>query len=113
MIAAIVAFGLGALGFAGVAVALGIRNGRLDGDNRVLIADRKRLRTTAAQAALQLVTALGRGEELEAEHEAQIRGIYERIKESGGAAALGDLAVSELERLLSPPEGDADDDSDG
>ncbi len=113
MIAGLILFGVGALGFAGVAVALGIRTGRLDGDNRVLTADRTRLRKAAAEAALELATALGRGEELEAEHEAQIRGIYEQIKESGGAAALGDLAVSELERLLSPPKSDADDDPHG
>lgn len=113
MIAGVIAFGVGALAFAGIAVALAIRNGRLDGDNRVLTDDRKRLRETAAGAALELATALSRGEELEAEHEAQIRRIYDQIRESGGAAALDDLAVGELERLLSPPEGNADDDPDG
>ncbi|HEU02561.1 MAG TPA: hypothetical protein ENH89_20030 [Aurantimonas coralicida] len=113
MIAGLIGFGVGALAFAGIAVALAIRNGQLDGDNRVLTGDRTRLRKVAAGAALELAAALSRGEQLEDEHEAQVRGIYDRIRESGGAAALGDLAVGELERLLSPPESRADDDQDG
>ena len=113
MIVAVVSLALAGFVFAAVATALAIGNGKLDGDNRVLTADRTRLRETAATAALELATALSRGEELEAEHEAKIARIYEQIKESGGAAALGDLAVSELERLLSPPKSDADDNPHG
>ena len=110
MIAGVVGFGIAALAFAAVAVALAIRNGRLEGDNRVLKTDRDRLRKVLEETSEDLAAAHARGEDLEIAHARERRRTYEQIREKYGDAAVGDLAVGDLERLLSPPEGDADDD---
>lgn len=104
---------LAALGFGAAAVGLAIRAGKLDGDNRVLIADRNRLRVTVAEASVEITRSRREAEQLESDHAADRKRIYDQIREKYGDAAVGDLAVRDLERLLSPPEGDADDDSHG
>ena len=113
MIAAVIGFGIGALAFAAVAVALAIRNGGLDGDNRLLIGDRNRLLETLKETSDALADAKLRAERLEFAHGRERRRIYAQIKEKYGDAAVGDLAVGDIERLLSPPETGADDDPNG
>lgn len=112
MIAAALGFAAAALVFAGFALALGIRNGRLDGDNRVLLADRERLREALKELTDELAAANVRNAQAERENERERRRIYDQIREKYGDAAVGDLAVDELERLLSPPQSDADNDPD-
>ncbi len=112
MIAAVVALAILGLGFAGIALVLAIRNGQLGGDNRVLIVDRVRLRTLLEETSEDLAAAHARGEDMEIAHADERRRTYEQIREKYGDAAVGDLAVGDLERLLSAPEGEPDNNPD-
>lgn len=113
MIGAALGFAAAALVFAGIALALGIRNGRLDGDNRVLLPDRDRLREVVDELTDNLAAANRQGAEQVRRFDRERLRIYAQVREKYGPAAIGDLTVDELERLLSPPESDGDGNPDG
>ena len=104
------AFAITIVSFAGLAfaagcVALAVRNGKLSGDNRVLVPDVARLRGALEETSEALADANKRAEELERDHAREVKRIHDYIREKFGASALGDLAVDDIERLLSPPQG--------
>ena len=101
---AVVIVSLAGLGFAAGCVALAVRNGKLSGDNRVLVPDVARLRKALEEISTSLGDANKRAEELERDHERELKRIHDYIREKFGDSALGDLAVDDIERLLSPPQ---------
>ena len=103
-------FAAAALVFAGIGMALALRAGKLDGDNRVFVADVDRLRGLNDEGILLLEDAEERAEALELEHTEERARTYAAIREKYGAGAVGDLVVGDIERLLSPAPGEADGD---